>query len=104
MTSVFVANGLAFGAWAGNLPRLREQAGLDDASLGVLLLCGSVGSLLAMQVAGRVAGRIGTARVSWISAVALAAVLGSLDVAMNAHAAEVERGWGAAVMSSFDAG
>jgi len=75
MTSVFVANGLAFGAWAGNLPRLREQAGLDDASLGVLLLCGSVGSLLAMQVAGRVAGRIGTARVSWISAVALAAVL-----------------------------
>lgn len=127
MTCVFVANGLAFGAWAGNLPRLREQAGLDDASLGVVLLCGSVGSLLAMQVVGRVAERIGTARVSWISAVALAAVLpvpaflpggplllasglplgtvlGSLDIAMNAHAAEVERGWGAAIMSSFHAG
>jgi MFS family permease len=127
MTSVFVANGLAFGAWAGNLPRLREQAGLDDASLGVVLLCGSIGSLLAMQVVGRVAGRIGTARVSWISAVALAvvlplpalapgwpsllasalllgAVLGSLDVAMNAHAAGVERGWGASIMSSLHAG
>lgn len=127
MTSVFVANGLAFGAWAGNLPRLREQARLDDASLGILLFCASVGSLLAMQVVGRVAGRIGTARVSWISAVALAAalplpalvpgwppllasglllgaVLGSLDVAMNAHAAEIERGWGAPVMSSFHAG
>ena len=127
MTSVFVANGLAFGAWAGNLPRLREQAGLDDVSLGVVLLCGSIGSLLAMQVAGRVAGQIGTARVSWISAVALAValplpallpgwplllasallfgvVLGSLDVAMNAHAAGVERGWGAAIMSSLHAG
>ena len=127
MTCVFVANGLAFGAWAGNLPRLRGQAGLDDASRGVLLFCGSVGSLLAMQVVGRVAGRIGTARVSWISAVALAAVLplpallpggplllasglllgavlGSLDVSMNAHAAEVERGWGAPTMSSFHAG
>ncbi len=127
MTSVFVANGLAFGAWAGNLPRLREQAALDDASLGIVLLCGSIGSLLAMQVVGRFAGRIGTARVSWISAVALAAVLplpalvsgwplllasglllgavlGSLDVAMNAQAAEVERVWGAAIMSSFHAG
>ena len=127
MTFVFVANGFAFGAWAGNLPRLREQAGLDDASLGVLLLCGSVGSLLAMQVVGRVAGRVGTARVSWLSAVALVvvlplpallpggplllasglllgAVLGSLDVAMNAHAAMVERGWGAAIMSSLHAG
>ena len=127
MTSVFVANGLAFGAWAGSLPRLREQAGLDDASLGVVLLCGSIGSLLAMQIVGRIAGRVGTARVSWISAAALAAVLplpallcgwplllpsvlllgavlGSLDVAMNAHAAEVERGWGTAIMSSFHAG
>jgi len=127
MTSVFVANGLAFGAWAGNLPRLREQAALDDASLGIVLLCGSIGSLLAMQVVGRFAGRIGTARVSWISAVALAAVLplpallsgwplllasglllgavlGSLDVAMNAQAVEVERVWGAAIMSSFHAG
>lgn len=127
MTSVFIANGLAFGAWVGNLPRLREEAGLDNASLGVVLLCGSIGSLLAMQIVGRLAGRIGTARTSWISAAALAvalplpallsswplllasglllgAVLGSLDVAMNAHAAQVERGWGVAIMSSFHAG
>jgi Major Facilitator Superfamily len=127
MTSVFIANGLAFGAWVGNLPRLREEAGLDNASLGIVLLCGSIGSLLAMQMVGRLAGRIGTARTSWISAAALVvalplpsllpagplllasglllgAVLGSLDVAMNAHAAQVERGWGTALMSSFHAG
>lgn len=127
MTSVFTANGLAFGAWVGNLPRLREEASLDNASLGIVLLCGSIGSLLAMQVVGRFAGRIGTARISWISAVALAvalplpallpawplllasglllgAALGSLDVAMNAHAAQVEHGWGAAIMSSLHAG
>lgn len=127
MTSVFIANGLAFGAWVGNLPRLREEAGLDNASLGTVLLCGSIGSLLAMQIVGRLAGRIGTARTSWISAVALAvalplpallptwplllgsglllgAVLGSLDIAMNAHAAQIERCWGAAIMSSLHAG
>ena len=127
MTFVFVANGLAFGAWVGNLPRLREEAGLDNAALGVVLLCGGIGSLLAMQVVGRWAGRFGTARTSWVSAAALAvalplpalltgwpllltsgallgAVLGSLDIAMNAHASQVERRWDTAIMSSLHAG
>ena len=127
MTAVFVANGTAFGAWAGNIPRLRDQAGLTDASLGLVLLCVSIGALLAMQTVGRVAGRVGTARVCWMSALALmvalplpavapgwlallasgvvfGAALGSLDVAMNAHAAAFERVWGAAIMSSLHAG
>ncbi len=127
MSSVFAASGIGLGAWAGNIPRLREAARLSDASLGIVLFCVSLGSVLAMQLAGRHAGRFGTARTCWISAVALmvalplptlapdwklllasglllGVALGSLDVAMNAHAAEVERVWGSAIMSSFHAG
>lgn len=127
MTAVFVANGVAFGAWAGNIPRFKEATGLGDAPLGVVLLCVSLGAVGAMQVAGRYAARVGTARASWISALILAVALplpvvapgwwgllgagvllglglGLLDVCMNAHASVMERRWGAAIMSSFHAG
>ncbi len=128
MTSVFVANGIAFGAWAGNLPRLREAAGLDDRALGFVLLSAAAGAVLAMVLAGRLAAWMGTRRLCWMTALALGAALplpslaaghweallgcavlmglalGSLDVAMNAHAAGIERAWGAAIMSSFHAG
>lgn len=127
MSAVFLANGIAFGAWAGNIPRLREAMGLDDGALGVVLLCVSLGAVAAMQVAGRYAAVIGTARASWMSALLLAIALplpsvahgypallcsgaflglglGLLDVCMNAHASWMERRWGAAIMSSFHAG
>ena len=128
MTSVFVANGVAFGAWAANLPRLREAAGLDDRALGLVLLSAALGAVLAMVAAGRFAAWVGTRRLCWMTALALGAALplpslaaghwplllgsavlmglalGSLDVAMNAHAAGLERAWGAAIMSSFHAG
>ena len=127
MTSVFVANGLAFGAWAGNIPRLREQAGLDEASLGITLLSVSLGAVAAIQLAGLFAARIGLVRGCWGGALLLAAAMpvpalapswpallaagvllgfgmGWVDVCMNAHAAGMERRWGAAIMSSFHAG
>ncbi len=127
MTAVFAGNGIAFGAWAGNIPRLREAAGLNDAALGLLLLCVSLGSVVGMLVTGRWADPLGTARGSLLSALLLAVALplptltssypvllasgvllglglGLLDVCMNAHAAWMERRWGAAIMSSFHAG
>ena len=127
MSAVFVANGLSFGAWAGNLPRLRAGMGLSDASLGVVLLFVSVGAVGAMQVAGRFASRLGLVRSCWVGALVLGGVLplpalmpgygalvgsavvlgfamGWVDVCMNAHAAGLERRWGAAIMSSFHAG
>ena len=127
MTLVFVANGTAFGAWAGNIPRLRERAGLDEASLGIVLLCISLGAVAAMPVAGRHAARIGLVRACWIGALALGTVLpwpalapgwlpllgsalvlgffmGWLDVCMNAHGSGMERRRGAPIMSSLHAG
>ena len=127
MTAVFVGNGVAFGAWAASIPRVREASGLTDGALGVLLLCVSLGAVAAMQLAGRYAGRIGTARAcslaapllavalpgpalapSWpwllASGLALGLGLGLLDVCMNAHAAWLERRRGMPIMSSFHAG
>ena len=127
MTAVFVGNGVGFGAWAANIPQVREAASLQDGALGVVLLCVSLGAVGAMQVAGRYAGRIGTARASWMagfllmlalpmpafvpgfrallaSGVLLGLALGLLDVCMNAHAAWLEREWGTPIMSSFHAG
>ncbi len=127
MTAVFAGNGIAFGAWAGNIPRVREAAGLTDAQLGVLLLFVSLGAVAAMLVTGRWADPLGTARGSWLSSLLLAVALplpalaptypvllasgvllglglGLLDVCMNAHGAWLERRWGSAIMSSFHAG
>ena len=132
MFAVFVGNGIGFGAWAGNIPRVKEAAGLGDASLGLVLLGLSVGAVAAMPVAGRYGARLGTGRVCWMagllvavalvlpglavmmpmggwlallaSAGLLGASLGIMDVCMNTHAAWVERRWGAAIMSSFHAG
>ena len=129
MTAVFAANGLAFGTWAGNIPRLREAAGLSDARLGVLLLFVSGGAVLAMPLAGGYSDRIGTAKSCAVSGVCLAAALalpalaipfgpvalaasavllglsmGVLDVSMNAHAAAFEAAWGRPIMSSMHAG
>ena len=127
MTTVFVANGMSFGAWAGSIPRLRDNAGLDEASLGVVLLCVSLGAVAAMPMAGRYAASLGLVRCCWIGALAIALVMplpalapgrttllcaavaigfamGWLDVCMNAQAAAIERGWGAPLMSSMHAG
>ena len=127
MTAVFVGNGVAFGAWAANIPGVREAAHLQNGALGVMLLCVSLGAVGAMQVAGRYAGRIGTARASWmaglllmlalpmpafvpgfgallVSGMLLGLALGLLDVSMNAHAAWLELEWGTPIMSSFHAG
>ena len=35
MTAVFVRNGVAFGAWAASIPRVREASGLTDGAPGV---------------------------------------------------------------------
>ena len=129
MTAVFCANGLAFGTWAANIPRLRDAAGLGDAQLGLLLLCVSLGAVLAMPLVGAYGDRLGTARSCAFSGAVLAVAtalpplaipfgplplaasavllglsLGGLDVSMNAHAAAFERGWGAPIMSSLHAG
>lgn len=120
----FLVCGIGTATWAPMVPFAKARLGLDEAALGGVLLCMGIGSVVAMPFAGWLSHRIGNRAVMvtsalWIcaelpllaiapTAVALAALLagfgaamGTLDVAMNAHAVDVERLHGRPMMSGF---
>ena len=105
-------------------PYAKAKAGLSDASLGAVLLCLGLGSLLAMPLAGALTGRLGCRRllVASCAAVLLAlpllalapsplalgaalflfgAGVGAMDCTVNMQAVAVERDAARAMMSGF---
>ncbi|TQL03336.1 sugar MFS transporter [Cellulomonas sp. SLBN-39] len=84
LVGLFALAGLAFSSWLARVPTVRDQLGLSTADLGVLLLVGSVGSLLTVTVAGGVLQRHGTRRVLLASTALLATALVLLGVAPGA--------------------
>ena len=123
---IFFVLGFAAGAWAPMVPFAKARLQLDDASLGLLLLCVGVGSVAAMPLAGALAGRFGCRRVLVTAAVALACVfpllalaasvtllgaalflfgatIGSMDCVINMQAIVVERERARPMMSGFHA-
>ena len=120
----FLMSGFAMASWAPMVPYAKVRLHLDDADLGLVLLAFGGGSMLSMPAIGWLAGRYGHRRVigaaglmmclalpalALVSTLPLLAVgllyfgamLGAVDVAMNAHAVDVERLQGRAVMSGF---
>ncbi|WP_247256052.1 MFS transporter [Pseudomonas moorei] len=120
----FFIAGLGIAAWAPLVPYAKVRAGLDDGTLGLLLLCLGVGSILAMPLAGMLASRFGCrkvatggtlliclalpllATVSSIAALIAAlfifgAGLGTVDSTVNLQAVIVERASGKNMMSGF---
>jgi MFS family permease len=59
---VFVLNGFNFSSWAARLPAVRDGLGLAPSQIGVLLLIGSIGSLLALPLSGLLVTRLGAPR------------------------------------------
>ena len=59
----FFIAGFGIAAWAPLVPYAKARAGLDEGTLGLLLLCLGVGSILAMPMAGILATRFGCRRV-----------------------------------------
>jgi len=121
---LFLIVGFGVAAWAPLVPFVKARAGLDDGTLGLLLLCLGIGSLVTMPVAGALAGRFGVQAVlaACVSAacVALAVLsvsgavpvlalallglgmgLGGLDCLMNLQAVAVERRARRPMMSGF---
>ena len=121
---VFFICGIGHGTWAPRLAEIKGQIGASDGELGLSLLMLGVGALIGMPVAGALAGRFGSKTVSlamalghglvfplmafawsWVSlgiAMLLYGLLiGSLDVAMNVQATEIERQKSKPIMSSF---
>lgn len=120
----FFIGGFAVSAWAPLIPFAKRRLALDDAQLGLMLLCLGVGSVLMMPLAGGLAARFGCRRAILaagavivlcmpalmlapsipVLAVTLAvfgASVGVLDVVMNVQAVIVERASGRAMMSGF---
>src|SRR5690606_22933439 len=102
------------------------RAGLDEAGLGLVLLCLGMGSLLAMPIAGALAARQGCRRVMLASTalmmvalpllalvsdplllglvlLLLGAAMGAMDCTMNIQAVVVEREAARPMMSGFHA-
>lgn len=119
----FVANGLVIGAWAPQIPALAERLDLSESRLGLLILVFGLGALVAMPWCGGLIARHGSRRPLMafaalvpfsLPAVVLApdftvaafamfgfgALIGGMDVAMNANAVAVERHIDRAIMSS----
>lgn len=122
----FLAAGFAMACWAPLVPFAKTRVGVSDGQLGLILLCLGIGSILAMPLTGWLSARWGSKPVIVASGFGLAlllpalatagdartlaaallgfgASLGTLDVAMNIHAVEVERRAGAPLMSGFHA-
>lgn len=57
--AAFFVLGVGVSAWATLVPYAKSRLVLDEADLGLLLLCVGVGSLAAMPFAGSLTGRFG---------------------------------------------
>jgi MFS family permease len=123
VAAMFLANGFVMGNWAPQIPLLLPRFGITESVLGLLILVLGLGAVAAMAASGRLIAALGADRTLWIFAplssvvllavvaapnlmllalamAAMGAVIGSMDVAMNANAVEVERRLGRAIMSS----
>ncbi|WP_445143999.1 MFS transporter [Dyella sp. Tek66A03] len=121
---IFLVAGIGMSAWAPMVPYAKARLDLDDAQLGVALLVFGGGSMLSMPFVGWLAHRLGNRTVivgaglltcvalPWLATVTsmvglivallyFGVVLGAVNVAMNAHAVEVERLDGGRLMSGF---
>ncbi|WP_066955185.1 MFS transporter [Streptomyces lushanensis] len=122
----FTLNGFVLGTWVVHIPVVEHRAGVSHAVLGWLLLLLGGGAFAGMQLVGPLTDRFGARKAVPASAAlcVLAVVLpgladnawtlgaallllgfgnGCLDVSMNTHAVQVERGYKRPVMSAFHA-
>ncbi|MDA3649366.1 MFS transporter [Saccharopolyspora indica] len=126
VTAYFVSTGAALGTWTARIPAIKQDLDLDEGQVTLALFAVAAGSVLAMQAVGHLADRYGSARVLAPAGLAMAASLllpgfagslpvllvglllfgaghGTVDVAMNTHAMQVQRGYGRPIVSTFHA-
>lgn len=122
----FFIPGFVIATWAPLVPFAKLRTGLDEAGLGLVLLCLGLGSLLAMPLAGALAARQGCrrvmlgstalmlatlpllalvpdARLLGLALLVFGAAVGAMDCTMNIQAVVVEREAGRPMMSGFHA-
>ena len=121
LATLFVADGLGFGAWATHVPAFKQFLQLDNGSLTFVLISVVAGSLIATPLTGQCIARFGsrpvvrTVAIGYCVAIALlaqassfasllafaclfGAAKGGFDVSINAQAFAVEQHYGRSSM------
>jgi MFS family permease len=124
ISAVFFVNGFVFASWVPHIPLVMERQELSASQLGLVLLGMAVGAMGALLFAGALVSRFGSRPVTTVCALGFCLALpfpvlapdpvlttaalllfgalnATLDVAMNAQAAELERRYARPIMSSF---
>lgn len=122
----FFICGLVLAAWVSRIPAIKQQLGLNAGELGLVLMGGPIGLVLAMPLTGWLIARWGSRPVLTWAAMSNCAALpllalapngwalglalfvfgfanAAMDIAMNAQAVEVEKRHTRPIMSSFHA-
>jgi MFS family permease len=122
----FLLCGSAVTVWATHIPDVERNLSLSHAQIGIVILLLGAGALASMQVVGSLVDRFGSAKILTTTSVALGLALvlpgfapnyltlsigifvlgstiGGIDIAMNAHALEIERAYERPIFSSFHA-
>jgi len=123
--AIFFLSGLSFASWVARIPAIRDDVGLSTQGVGLVILAGSIGSIVGLiaapPVMARFGARLGMAGVLITVSVGLVLVglggsilpsvpmlaiglvlfgfgNGAVDVMMNVEGAEAERELGKTVM------
>jgi MFS family permease len=83
VAAYFLANGVVMGAWVPHVPDRARELHLDAGSLGWTLLAAGLGAVLAMPLAGRLTGRLGSRAVTRIAGLAFPVMLSLVVLAPN---------------------
>jgi MFS family permease len=80
---MFLAAGLGFGIWAGNIPVLKQRFELSGSALSIILLAVAAGSIVSMPIAGQAVRHFGSRRCVAVSLGCYALCLAFLALAPN---------------------
>lgn len=123
---VFMAIGVSIGAWAAAIPAVKSTLQLSAAGLSLVLLTLALSAFVATVSMGLLSRSFSSGPATAVTAVAMVVAfalpgfatrlpemlacgvaigiaVGGIEVACNGHASDIERRWGASIMSSFHA-
>lgn len=123
---LFGMNGFLFANYTAQLPKIQSNYGLDEGSLGITLLILAIGALIAMPFTGWLIVKNSSQQIAKVAGIIFCLLIpligfmpniillnvlflviglatGTMDVAMNAQAIEVEKKLNQPIMSSFHA-
>lgn len=120
---IFAVNSILFGSWITRLPEVQNRLGIGEGELGLALLGLPLGSIMIMPFMGWIIHRLGDGKATLLSATLFCVVstfpilaptygwlflsmilvgvsTGSMDIAMNASAAAIEKRFSQVIMST----